>query len=719
MVINESGCGSGTWVADEQSGQEPKTFWDPSEKEFCRELQANLAIDLGQSITLTELSIYSKESTEGTITPFLKSQGKTKITISLKSGWNKIPLSITADLLYFDMSKGVKLGEILVDASRTFTTIAPISKDLRAKPLMHDFIGTNAFVDVPVGLLEPFGPIREYHDWSWNEPVKDDFSFNKTKNGFHSQLFYTNLQKGQKLAIATLQKAPNWLSSPEQGKPVEKNESYDLPKSYNRHSFFMHLYAENFNKTANGAVRYFENWNEHDKWWEGGISYFTPSQYASMSSADVDGHLHTLGPNHGIKAPQSTIKMVMSGLADPKTDYIHALKYWCDRNRKGDFIWDVINYHHYSNNAPPNGPSTEGVCPEKGNSYQKAKEICDFRDKYLPKVEVWNSEFGFDTEKSTQVAKPIGTKSSELVQSDWLIRSYLLMSATGLDKAFQFMIRDFGKEGTYATCGVYSSTLKEQPYIKPSWYYIYTLRNVLYNSVFEELKVDSMNQIYSVVYKNTADPTLKTTIVWLGTQEGKSTKKYQFHTSARNQYRLIEFSANSVCGHIKAFPKGELEISETPLIIQEQPKGVFSACKELKKVNGDSISCLDEVSKENRQLLDEQITTVNPAFGIGKQSPATYWTPGYQKNKEESRTFDFGKERVLHSVYFYDGSGEGEISLSIKENGQWKQIGLLNLDLYNQWKGYVVNVSTRYMKITRTSGGGDVGEIYFYETKTY
>jgi hypothetical protein len=721
MIISGSGCGFATWVADEQNAPLPTTFWEPYKEKYCEGTKAMLGMNLGIPVRIINLHIYSRDNSNISISSFLKKEKKLGTEFKLASGWNIIPLNSPIDFIELDFEIIKGIGEILIETDKLYSGSKTLPTT-RLKPLMQDFIGTNAFVDVPGGLLEPFGCIREYHDWSWSEQKEDSVCLNVTCNGFDMQLFYTNLFRLGKKVIPVIQKTPNWISWTAQKRPVKEKLNAQLPASYNGHSYFMQTYAQNFSKMENGAIEYFENWNEPDRWWDGPECYFTPFQYAAMSSADVDGDVHKMGPRYGFREKSSQSKMVMAGLAYLKLDYLHGLKYWCDKYRKGDFAWDVINYHQYANSSHVPGDQKmeemKGICPEEAGIFQKTKEITDFRDKYLPNVPVWNTEFGFDTEKSPQQCHPIGEKSSELVQADWLIRSYLLLSAAGVEKAFQYMIRDFGKEGYYATSGVYSSTLKDRPYRKPAWFYIYTLRNVLYNSTFEKLQVDSVSQIYTITYRNTVDTLLKTILIWHGTEMGKVTKNYQLPTSVRNRLRLIEFEPYTSCGKISSLSKGMVSVSETPIMVQEHPSGLFSPCSELKKINRDSIVCLDENGKEDRILLDEIGQDQDPAMGNEGQMPSTVWKRGYQSRTQEHRVFDFGREKNVHSVYIFDGSGAGEIMIYAKKGSDWVSIGKTKMSYYKKWKCYTINVKTRYIKIERMDCWDEIGDVVYYETKT-
>ncbi|MBC7388294.1 MAG: hypothetical protein H7329_03710 [Opitutaceae bacterium] len=717
MVINESGCGYGTFVADEQTSAKPETFWNGQDKELCKAYKSSLIIKLLQKISITDVYLYCKESSEVIISAQPDKPGN--IATKLALGWNKVTINSSSSFLSISFLKGSKLGEVLIDASQKYENVK-IKSPEQKKVLMQDFIGTNAFVDVPLGLLEPFGCIREYHDWpDWNEPQKDSFHLNISKQGFDFQNFYVNLNKLGKTVVPTLQKSPKWLTGETnvQAKPITKNAIASDPATYSRHALYIHKYAENFSKPENGNVKYYENWNEHDKWWESGISYFSPYQYASMSSADKDGNQKKMGPNFGINNNGEKNKLVMAGLANPKTDYIHALKYWCDKNRKGDFAWDVINYHRYSNSAglPDNQPK-EGICPEKGNVYAEAKEIVDFRDKYLPNVEVWISEFGYDTENSPQQCKPIGQKNSELVQADWLIRSYILLSAAGIDKAFQYMIRDFAKSGLYATSGLYSMTLKDQPFLRPAWNYINTFKCALQGSYFEKLTVDSSANLYIAIYADKNNTSKKTKVIWLGTQTGQS-REYNLKNDGEGT--LIQFRENEACGFRKTISSSTISVSETPVIFAENGSGAPSSCYNLQLVPAKDLKVKDLYGLEVATLTDDQSTSNDPLFGLKAQNPASAWKTNYNSKGSNGIIFFLNALKRVHSLQLFDGAGTGDIQISTLSGNDWTIISTIKMNLYNKWKTVIVDSDVNEIKIEKVNGSPDVGEILIYEKVKY
>src|SRR5690606_32247785 len=133
-------------------------------------------------------------------------------------------------------------------------------------------------------------------------------------------------------------------------------------------------------------------------------------------------HLGSLGKDKGVKHADPKAKMVMGGLASLNLKYfkyIKAIKFWADYNRDGNIPFDVINFHHYSNNRTiKKGLSVTGISPEEDSLRQKLIQIVEYRNREMPGKEVWLTEFGYDTHpQSPQRAPAIGSMSQEEVQA--------------------------------------------------------------------------------------------------------------------------------------------------------------------------------------------------------------------------------------------------------------------------------------------------------------
>ena len=217
----------------------------------------------------------------------------------------------------------------------------------------------------------------------------------------------------------------------------------------------------------------------------------TPYQLAALTSAAYDGHQRTIlsdiyNPNSfsypfGGKTADPDMKLAMAGLAGTGHRYITSMAYWMRANRTdGSIAMDAFNVHNYFvKQFKMNDQSIlVGVSPEEFGLVDVMSELVRFRDKYYPDVEVWLTEFGWDTNQSyetktsshaynTQDLNGDGVISDyetvmrgREVQGMWLVRAYLLLASCGVDKATMYMCEDAGNDftsiGHYGTCGIWT-----------------------------------------------------------------------------------------------------------------------------------------------------------------------------------------------------------------------------------------------------------------------
>src|SRR5690606_21447427 len=113
--------------------------------------------------------------------------------------------------------------------------------------------------------------------------------------------------------------------------------------------------------------------------------------------------------------------------------------------------------------------------------------LIKFRDSYLPEKEVWITEFGYDTHpNSVQRAPSIGQLSQDEVQGAWLVRSYLELAAAGVDRAAMYMLRDTenNNSGVQFSASGLTGNKNTNHSPKPSWFYVYTLKNALEGMIY-------------------------------------------------------------------------------------------------------------------------------------------------------------------------------------------------------------------------------------------
>ena len=396
------------------------------------------------------------------------------------------------------------------------------------KITVDKFMGANAFVDDPLDKLKAVGFIREYHKWNWDEGAIGGSKGNLNYPGYPANQikwapseisawnfdeFYSKV-KGAGLEIApVLQGSPCWLQGrkdfPFSSKPLDEPSADSRnPNSYEAKAHYMFQFAarygaqqvaDNLLTLASGQprnsglrlVQYVEDWNEQDATWAGEAAKFSPQEYAAMASADYDGHANTMkqgSGTFGVKNADPNMKLVMGGLAFLNLDYVKQMLNWFTYNRPDKkFAADVINVHHYawlkeSETWRGGGPAKS---PEDDRFRERMKAWADYRNMFLPGVEIWVSEFGWDTHPQSPLRPPvIGPFDIQEVQGQWMVRGFLALIAAGVDRAQMYMLRDVDPTSPtqYNTCGLTGPKGDWTP--KKSWYYVSTMKNTLANMTF-------------------------------------------------------------------------------------------------------------------------------------------------------------------------------------------------------------------------------------------
>ena len=624
MVLNEAVEGNAKLLVDEQSlagdpksasGGTPITAWNVGTSPVY--LPASAVIDLGAEYELSDIYLYdgvgSLSVTMFAGNPFdwqqLFVDGLTN-----DGTWRAHPVQVTTRYLRLLIPAQAEIPEIVVYGALKgvpATAPQPVAHPL---PKMDEFIGMNAFIDDPRDVLEAVGFIREYHSWNWDEgdiypfgvintdpsrypgyPNNANRWYNSWAGGgsWNFDNYYSDLKsRGLTVSPVAGGGSVGWLTAAQSNKPIAEDGDPSLPASYIEHADHMYQYAARYGSTevADDKLKlaateprltgldyltYFENWNEPDRWWEGRISHFTPYELSAMTSADYDGHMGTMGDTVGVKNADPNAKLVMSGLAKPDVEYVRAMKFWADYNRDGDLPFDVINIHHYSNNGTNQSNGTVGISPEADRLKERMQEFVEYRDQYMPGVEVWLTEFGYDTHpNSPQKAPAIGDTSQEEVQGQWLIRSYLAIAAAGIDKAAMYMVRDvdINSSTKFDTSGLTRG--KNQGWSKkPSWYYVYTMKNVLTGYHFDS-EVDSGNENV-LIYKFVSDTTDKPVYaVWAPTANNTIVEDYSLDLGdSAIGAKLIELAEGTTDGNRSSLyvvdGMATFDVSERPVFVLE------------------------------------------------------------------------------------------------------------------------------------------------------
>jgi len=191
----------------------------------------------------------------------------------------------------------------------------------------------------------------------------------------------------------------------------------------------------------------------------------------------------------------------------------------------------------------------------------------------MPSTELWLSEFGYDTNNNSPISVPIiGNFTQYQVQGQWLVRSYLETIAAGFDKAMIFDLRD---ACTGPFCTLFTSTgLLETQFndFKPkdAWYYVFTMKNVLTDMVFDADLSDctdlSCPRIYRFIDPNNANKRIYA--VWNPTSDG-STTNINLSLEGASTATLVELGAPSIKG-ISGTLTGTtptIAVSESPVFV--------------------------------------------------------------------------------------------------------------------------------------------------------
>jgi hypothetical protein len=494
---------------------------------------------------------------------------------------------LAANTRYYFAMKAIDDEDKTSTLSNSISTATLESSISINRITMDKFIGVNAFIDDPLDKVKVAGFIREYHNWDWDESASKPYAGypnNKIKwapsgagaGSWNFDDYYASVKAAGIELSPVIQGSPKWLQSEASflfdNKPLDKHgANSDDPNSYRAKAHHLFQFAARYGntmvkssnltlhpgqpiKTGMNLIPYLEDWNEPNKSWLGSRAEFSPQEYAAMASANYDGHAGTMlqgSKTFGIKQADPTMKFVMGGTVGIDLHWIEEIQNWFENNRSDNaFIPDVINVHHY---AWKNGKNQQGGAPAKSPEEDdfkgKMKRVVDYRDHHFPNVEVWISEFGWDTNPASPLSAPsIGSNDIQEVQAQWLVRAYLAFAAAGVDRAQMYMLRDVDPASaiSFSSCGLTGPKADWTP--KKSWYYVYTLKNSLNNMVYlgEETSADTSILIYK--FKNISSKS-GAYVIWAKTSKNYNLPAFKLQLPKSCQVaKKIELTVGEIHG---------------------------------------------------------------------------------------------------------------------------------------------------------------------------
>jgi endoglucanase len=382
-----------------------------------------------------------------------------------------------------------------------------------------------------MSLLQAFTQYRDYVDWEKIEHAPGQFSFNPTvSGGWNYDLLYKRLKLEGKEVLPCLKTLPSWFLESKyptnqrdaENVPADYYANLLLPASYSLQAKLAFQFAARYGRNKKldpallqgvmagpvyptapeagtrtreiglGYVRYIECENERDKWWKGRKAYQTAREYAANLSAFYDGHKNTMGAGVGVKNADPTMQVVLGGTASSQTDYVRGIIDWCKEYRgyKADgtvnLCFDVINYHCYANfsGTSQSISSARGAAPEVAAIGTYADAFVELAREY--NKEVWVTEAGYDINAGSPLHAPaIGSKTPELVQADWILRTALLYARHGISRLFLYQTYDLQPTsgGQFASSGLLDNTTHRR---KPAADYLYQVQRQLGSYVYKE-----------------------------------------------------------------------------------------------------------------------------------------------------------------------------------------------------------------------------------------
>ncbi|MCA6078690.1 hypothetical protein [Fulvivirga sedimenti] len=409
-----------------------------------------------------------------------------------------------------------------------------------------------------------------------DEYPNDKMGFNPARgaNGFNFDKFLSEMKKNGMSSIPVLN--GNLLYTdveqdtliPQGQLPWDTNGNRKNPMDYKAFSSFLYQFAARYGKnqfTEDGGtidrnlikvidsneklagldlIEAIEPGNEMDRNWFTDKEEASPGDMAAFLSAAIDGHMGLMGPGHGIRNADPSMKIVFPGLIDIKEDYFldvrdelldlrkDAEKYGYPINPLTNFVINVHKYPEYGRiyrklNDTKGRPQFEDT-----DIYEQSVRFVNEMREEFPDCDIWMTESGYD--KMTAEEGRMGTPTapgdsvtdmgiSPKAQARQLARLSLSMYGSGFDRLYLFTLKDPKAIGAgyYKVQFSTSGLIRKNGQKDLAWYVVNGMRSKLSGYFLRNYEI--VDGMHIMTFSKNGESDIQA--LWLASVTGASTEK--------------------------------------------------------------------------------------------------------------------------------------------------------------------------------------------------
>ena len=261
------------------------------------------------------------------------------------------------------------------------------------------------------------------------------------------------------------------------------SEEEILAKTYLDIAKSLYTYAKEYQNSFSYNLAKFELGKHPEK-------YYTADEYATLISYAYDTNGKDVEKS-GIIAGNKDAKIVMGALAEPNSQYISDMMDALATLREGERPVFVGAFN--TDAFVPNLQTPEGYYLDEDGEFYKMIKL---RDEKYNHIEFHVSAFGYDTLHPTS-----DYYATEGWQANYMVRSYLIFAALGVDSANAYALQDKGGED-YNGFGI----LREDGSAKIAQYYLFNTRRLLADYTFKSVVSNAQGaMIYEFVKESTGE----------------------------------------------------------------------------------------------------------------------------------------------------------------------------------------------------------------------